>query len=45
MFQKIASPDEQKRAISFCMEDIQRKRGAESVGSYELMDINRKKQK
>lgn len=44
MFQKIASPDE-KRAISFCMGDIQGKRGAESVGSYELMDINRKKQK
>jgi hypothetical protein len=35
MFQKIASPDE-KRAISFCMGDIQGKRGAESVGSYEL---------
>jgi len=45
VFQKIASPDEKKRAISFCMGDIQGKRGPESVGSYELMDINRKKQK
>jgi hypothetical protein len=45
MFPKIASPDEKKREISFCMGGIQGKRGAESVGSCELMDINRKKQK
>jgi hypothetical protein len=32
MFQKIASPDERKRAISFCMGDIQGIRGAESMG-------------